>query len=133
MGRPRKPVVENAEEIIMRMGSVGCTNQEIADFLIISVDTLIDNYKPIVHKARAEFKFQLRRHQLVASSNKSTEMMKWLGRHNLDQQDAVAQVQHRPSEAPTPGITVVNQPQLNLTNDQMTEQLKQLKKVNNDG
>jgi hypothetical protein len=85
-GRPRKTI---DYEMVEKLALLQCTQQEIASFLGMSVDTLYRNkrfcglYKRAVDKGR----MSLRRHQWRALEEGNTTMLVWLGKQYLGQRD----------------------------------------------
>lgn len=85
-GRPKKPI---DYEMAKKLAGIQCTQEEIAAFLGLSVDTLMRDehfcgiYKEGVHNGR----MSLRRHQWRALENGNSTMLVWLGKQYLGQRD----------------------------------------------
>lgn len=92
MARPRKPV---DWESVEKLCSLQCTEEEIAQFLAISVDTLCRACKRDHEQSFAEYfaqkkglgKVSLRRAQWQAAQKGNPTMLIWLGKQYLDQRD----------------------------------------------
>lgn len=85
-GRPKKVIdYESAE----KLAALQCTQEEIASFLKVSVDTLTRDekfcgiYKEGINNGR----MSLRRHQWKALEEGNTTMLVWLGKQYLSQRD----------------------------------------------
>lgn len=85
-GRPRKSIdYETAE----KLAALQCTQEEIASFMNLSVDTLMRDarfcgiYKEGINKGR----MSLRRHQWKALEDGNPTMLVWLGKQYLGQRD----------------------------------------------
>jgi hypothetical protein len=87
-GEVRKPkkVVPEAQ-LVEGMATVGATNVEIADFLLISEDQLTRKYADILQKARAGRNVLLRKLQWRAAKAGSAAMLIWLGKQYLGQRE----------------------------------------------
>jgi hypothetical protein len=85
-GRPKKPIEYVA---VRKLAALQCTQDEIASFLKLSVDTLTRDakfcgaYKTGNDKGR----MSLRRHQWRALEAGNTTMLVWLGKQYLGQRD----------------------------------------------
>jgi len=76
-------------ELVERLAAIHCTQQEIADSLGCSVDTLQRNKKfcGIYKAAIADGRMSLRRKQWEAVNAGNTTMLVWLGKQYLGQTD----------------------------------------------
>ena len=85
-GAPKKSIDYDAVE---KLAGLQCTQEEIASFLKLSVDTLARDekfcgiYKEGIDKGR----MSLRRHQWRALEAGNTTMLVWLGKQYLGQRD----------------------------------------------
>jgi hypothetical protein len=85
-GRPKKPINYATVE---KLATLQCTQEEIASFLGLSIDTLTRDakfcgiYKTAIDKGRVS----LRRHQWKALAAGNTTMLVWLGKQYLGQRD----------------------------------------------
>jgi hypothetical protein len=88
-GRPRKPL--NLEEL-KQWARTGATNQEMADRLDMSKDTLERRFRDlavraVVDEAQSELKMSLRAKQVALALAGNTTMLIWLGKQLLGQRD----------------------------------------------
>ena len=85
-GRPRKVI---DYEAVAKLAALQCTQEEIASFLGVSVDTLTRDakfcgtYKEGIERG----KMSLRRHQWRALEEGNPTMLVWLGKQYLKQRD----------------------------------------------
>jgi hypothetical protein len=85
-GRPKKVI---DYETVEKLASLQCTQEEIASFLGVSVDTLTRDpkfcgtYKGAIDRGR----MSLRRHQWRALEAGNSTMLVWLGKQYLGQRD----------------------------------------------
>jgi len=85
-GRPKKVI---DYDMVEKLGSLQCTQEEIASFLKISTVTLgkderfLSTYKEAVDRG----KMSLRRHQWRALEAGNSTMLVWLGKQYLKQRD----------------------------------------------
>lgn len=85
MGRRKLPI--DPEEV-EKLGRLGCTNEEIAEIVRCSADTLERRFAGELARARATRKMSLRRAQYYrAVRDRSDAMLIHLGRHELGQKD----------------------------------------------
>ena len=86
-GRPKKEIDYNTVE---KLASIQCTQEEIANFLNISVRTLQrdEEFCRIYKKGMDNGKMSLRRIQYKLAE-KNTAMAIWLGKQYLNQRDIV--------------------------------------------
>jgi hypothetical protein len=83
MARPPRPV---DAALVERLGSLMCTEAEIAEMVGISVRTLQRRFGATLVRARAHARMSIRRAQyLRAVRDKSDKMLIWLGRCELGQ------------------------------------------------
>ena len=87
MGRPKKKI---NYELVSDLGSIMCTEEEIANILDISVRTLQRDVEfcRIYKKALDNGKKSLRRYQFEMAKTNAT-MAIWLGKQYLNQRDNV--------------------------------------------
>jgi hypothetical protein len=83
-GRPR---LQLCEEQVVILASLGCINEEIAELLRCSADTLTRNYQENLDEGRAKMKMSLRRKQVQQALAGNTTMLIWLGKQYLGQRD----------------------------------------------
>lgn len=88
-GRPKKQIDYNAVE---KLANIQCTQEEIANFLGISVRTLQrdDEFCRIYKKGQDNGKMSLRRIQYKLAE-KNTAMAIWLGKQYLGQRDNLSE------------------------------------------
>lgn len=84
MARPRKKI---DPEQVKALAGIGCTNEEMADALKCSPDTLTRRFADAIESGRATAKRSLRRMQWESAKNGSTGMLIWLGKQMLGQRD----------------------------------------------
>ena len=83
MGRRQKPI-DPAK--VVKLGKLGCTQEEISDILGCSVDTLHRRFAAELARARALRKMSIRRAQTIrAVRDRSDTMLVHLGRVELGQ------------------------------------------------
>ena len=75
------------EEQVLELAKLHCTNQEMADFFDVPLQTFVDNFRDIITKGRLITKQRLRAAQLKLALNGDRTMLIWLGRNRLSQQD----------------------------------------------
>jgi len=75
------------EEQVSELAKLHCTNQEMADFFDVPLQTFVDNFRDIITKGRLETKQRLRAAQLKLALNGDRTMLIWLGRNILSQSD----------------------------------------------
>ena len=95
-GRPKKVLTEDALKLIENMARIMCTEEEIAQCLGASVDTLLnaDNkelFRTAIEKGKANGKQSLRRKQYEVAMKGNASMLIWLGKQWLGQTDKVEQ------------------------------------------
>lgn len=84
MARP-KVVVD--EDTIYDLAAIHCTNEEIADILQISSDTLVNRFSECLKQGRAVGKKSIRRKQAELLEQGNATMGVWLGKVYLGQKD----------------------------------------------
>lgn len=100
-GRPR---IKIDYEAVEKLASIGCTQEEIADFLGCSVRTLLRNKKfcQTYKRGISHSKRSLRRMQFDKASKGNTTMLIWLGKQMLGQREKVEQTMAHEIEDLTP-------------------------------
>jgi hypothetical protein len=85
-GRPKKPIDYGAVE---RLAAIMCTQEEIANYLDISVRTLLrdDEFCHIYKKGLDKGKMSIRRQQYKSAEDGNVTMQIWLGKQYLNQRD----------------------------------------------
>lgn len=84
MARPRLNI--NKDEV-MKLASIGCSNDEIAAFFDCSKDTVERRFAAEIAKGRENGKTRLRRLQIQAAEKGNVVMLIWLGKQMLGQKD----------------------------------------------
>lgn len=121
-GRPKRNI---DYEAVKRLAAVMATDEEIAAFLGVSVDTLTrrgEAYQKAKEEGRQSGLLNLRRYQLEAAKAKNPTMLIWLGKQYLGQKDK-QEIEHSGSIA---------RPLQGLTADELREALR-LAKENGEG
>jgi helix-turn-helix protein len=75
------------EEQVLELARLHCTNQEMADFFEVKLQTFMDNFRDIITKGRLETKQRLRAAQLKVALDGNTTMLIFLGKNYLNQSD----------------------------------------------
>jgi len=75
------------EEQVLELARLHCTNQEMADFFEVKLQTFVDNFRDIITNGRLETNQRLRRAQLKLALNGDRSMLIWLGKNILGQSD----------------------------------------------
>lgn len=93
-GRPKKILSEDALKLIENLSRIMCTEEEIAQCLGASVDTLLneDNkelFRSAIKKGNSIGKQSLRRKQYEVAMKGNSSMLIWLGKQWLGQTDKV--------------------------------------------
>ena len=85
-GRPKKPIDYTTVE---KLAGIMCTQEEIANYLDISVRTLQrdDEFCRIYKKGIEKGKMSIRRHQYKSAEEGNVTMQIWLGKQYLNQRD----------------------------------------------
>lgn len=86
VGRPKK---ELDIDMIEKLASIFCTNEEIATIVGCHSDTLADNFSEYLKKGRDKGKMSLRRMQWEKAQSGNTTMLIWLGKQMLGQRDKI--------------------------------------------
>jgi hypothetical protein len=82
-GNPLPPLTT---KFVEQAAYYGCTDEEIANFFVISVSYLLDRYGVNLAFMRARRTYELRKAQFDLAVKKSNgSMLTWLGRNELDQ------------------------------------------------
>lgn len=84
MARPPIPI--DADEVI-KLASIGCSNDEIAAFFDCSKDTIERRFAAELNKGRENGKTRLRRLQWQSATKGNVVMQIWLGKQMLGQKD----------------------------------------------
>lgn len=93
-GRPKKILTEDALKLIENMARIMCTQDEIADCLNTTIDTLhsAENdelFRAALKKGQNQGKQSLRREQWKLAQKGNATMLIWLGKQWLGQTDKV--------------------------------------------
>jgi len=86
VGRPKK---ELDTDMIEKLASIFCTNEEISTIVGCHPDTLADNFSEYLKKGRDKGKMSLRRMQWEKAQSGNTTMLIWLGKQMLGQKDKI--------------------------------------------
>lgn len=90
VGRPRK---ELSPEEVEKLTRIGCTDEEIAGWAGVSIDTVIRRRKDDpdfayhYEKGKSAVRMSLRRKQLAVANEGNATMLIWLGKQLLEQKD----------------------------------------------
>ncbi len=76
-------------EQVFKLAKLMCTQQEMASFFDVSVDTLDRRFAEEMHKGWERGKLRLRRAQLRAALKGNVAMQIWLGKQYLGQAEKV--------------------------------------------
>ena len=87
-GRPRLEL--NAENV-EKLAAIACTNQEIADVLDVSKDTIERNYAAALKSGRGNMSCSLKRKQFELAMTGNVTMLTLLGKNYCGQTDKVEQ------------------------------------------
>lgn len=92
-GRPKKQI---DYDLVARLASIQCTQEEIANIVGVHRSTLLrdDKFCDIYKKGIDEGKSSLRRLQWRAAENGSSAVLIWLGKQYLNQKDQSQIEQH---------------------------------------
>jgi len=71
---------------VYKLSMIGCTDSEIADWFVINVQCLRENFEPELSKGRAGLKQKIRMYQ-IQMAEKSAPMLIWLGKQYLGQSE----------------------------------------------
>ncbi len=84
-GRPR---IELCEAQVLKLSRLRLSQQEMADFFNVSVDTLVNNFSGAMQRGESSGKISLRRAQFISAvKDRNPSMLIWLGKQWLDQSD----------------------------------------------
>lgn len=91
-GRPRKVITSKGAEFIESLSKIMCTEEEIAQLLDTSLDTLLnaDNkevFRSAINRGKSNGKQSLRRMQYQLAMKGNVKMLIWLGKQVLGQSD----------------------------------------------
>jgi hypothetical protein len=86
MGRPAKKI---DGELVRKLAKIGCTQQDVAEFLDCSHSVISERFRQDFHQGRAASKISLRRMQWRAAKRGSVPMSIHLGKVYLGQTDRV--------------------------------------------
>lgn len=91
-GRPKKMLTEEGVKLVESMARIMCTEEEIAELLNTSLDTLLnaDNkelFRSAINRGKANGKQSLRREQYKLAMKGNVKMLIWLGKQVLGQTD----------------------------------------------
>lgn len=86
MARPKKVF---DKELVEKLASILCTNQEIAAVVGVSNDTIERRCKEELEKGREKGRASLRRMQWALAEKGNCAMLIWLGKQYLGQKDKV--------------------------------------------
>lgn len=75
------------EELILKLSSIMCTNDEIAFICGCSHDTLQRRYMHILDAGRSQAKMSIRRKQFEVAMSGNGMMLIWLGKQYLKQKE----------------------------------------------
>jgi hypothetical protein len=75
------------EQQVRELARLHCTNQEMADFFDVKLQTFMDNFRDIITKGRLETKQRLRKAQLDLAMKGDRTMLIWLGKNILGQME----------------------------------------------
>ena len=95
-GRPKKTLTEDALKLIESLARIMCTEQEIADCLNTTTDTLhnAENdelFRNAIKIGHSQGKQSLRREQWKLAQKGNASMLIWLGKQWLGQTDKIEQ------------------------------------------
>jgi DNA-binding CsgD family transcriptional regulator len=85
-GRPKIEFTEKERDQIIRMAEVGCTQQEIAHVMAVSID-VIQKHKDLIDAGKSHGKVKLRRVQMAKALEGNPTMLIWLGKQMLGQSE----------------------------------------------
>ena len=84
-GRPKLPIDENQVE---KLGRLGCTVEEIAEFFSCSTRTITDRFSQALTRARAAERISIRRARTIrAIKDRSDTMLIYLSKVRLGEND----------------------------------------------
>lgn len=85
VGRDKKII---PPQEVQKLASIGCKNQEIADWFGIDENTLTYNFSVEILKGREQLKQSLRRAQISLALSGNATMLIWLGKNILGQSES---------------------------------------------
>lgn len=80
-------VTEDHAKTAERLAAIGCTQEEMAHVLGLSVATIRRRFKAQIARGRASMAVSLRRKQWAAAKKGNVTMLIWLGKQYLGQKD----------------------------------------------
>lgn len=86
--RGRKKIEIDKKEV-EKLAGLGCTVEEIAEFLGVSKRTLERNFVAAINKGREHVKISLKKKQFDVAMKGNVSMLIWLGKNYLGQKDKV--------------------------------------------
>lgn len=86
MARPKKEV---DIELLEKLASIQCTNDEICSIIKIDERTLQRRFADVIKLGREQGKASLRRLQWEAAKKGNTAILIWLGKQYLGQKDKI--------------------------------------------
>lgn len=91
-GRPKKIITPDGVKLIEGLAKIMCTEEEIAQLLDTSLDTLLnaDNkevFRSAINRGKSNGKQSLRRMQYQLAMKGNVKMLIWLGKQVLGQSD----------------------------------------------
>lgn len=89
VGRPRIEFSPDQQKEIVDLASIGATNEEIAELMDCSHDTLTRNFAYLLKKGRAEMKKSLRRMMFEKANTGNPTMIIWLSKNILGYKDKI--------------------------------------------
>lgn len=112
-GRPLLILNEFGLETIEKLASVFCTDEEIASFMGVSIETLLkeankDAFLEYKKRGLEHGKATLRRKQFEVAMKGNCTMLIWLGRNYLNQSERTEEIAKEIDEDKTIRIEVVN-------------------------
>lgn len=91
VGRPKIVLSPEQIDTIDKLAAIHCTDEEVAENIGISVDTLVNNFSEPLKKGKLKGKRSLRRLQYELAQKGDRVMLIWLGKQLLQQKDKVEQ------------------------------------------
>jgi len=89
VGRPRIEFSPDQQKEIVDLASIGATNEEIAEKMECSHDTLTRNFAYLLKKGRAEMKMSVRRMMFEKARTGNPTMIIWLSKNILGYKDKI--------------------------------------------
>jgi hypothetical protein len=84
MARPKKDIDAAA---VLKLAKLGCTTEEVGEFLGVSHDTISRRFAKEMSLGLADRKISLRRLQWKSANTGNVQMLIWLGKQYLGQSD----------------------------------------------